>query len=165
MLQFLVNTRQKSPFPVRRHRKIPGLLPSFPGSFSPSHKPFRMNTFISVHSKQVQLPQNQHLHKNPGGEGGLLLTRTLTKNFCPASIASKGPLLVPALPRFFVTSLFPPQTRSAMLPSMRWKKKRPPTRTSATAAVEANRSGPGGWPWPVSAQRKPSMTPAMGLRP
>src|ERR1035438_3158318 len=46
---------------------------------------------------------------------------------------------------------------------MRWKKKRPPRRTTMTAEAEASISGPGATPWPVRAHRKPSMTPAMGL--
>jgi len=58
-----------------------------------------------------------------------------------------------------------PHTRSATVPSMRLKKKRPPTTMMATTALEARRSRPGACPRPVMAQRKSSMTPAMGLRP
>src|SRR5271165_3941446 len=53
-------------------------------------------------------------------------------------------------------------TRSAILPSMRLKKIRPPKSTALTIATEAYRVAAGACPVPVSAQRKPSMTPAMG---
>src|SRR5271170_2083715 len=86
--------------------------------------------------------------KTPGGEGG-----------------GASRFLVISLPHYILTSFFLPQTRSAMLPSMRWKKNSPPTRTSTTAAVDARRSGPGGCPCPVSAHRNPSITPAMGFSP
>src|SRR5208283_732474 len=56
-------------------------------------------------------------------------------------------------------------TRSAMLPSMYLKKARPPRTATRTMATEAIRMEPGAGPRPVSAQRKPSMTPAMGFRP
>src|SRR5271166_1548487 len=56
-------------------------------------------------------------------------------------------------------------TRSAMLPSMRLKNKRPPKTATPTMPTEAKRLAAGGWPVPVSAQRKPSITPAIGFRP
>src|SRR5271154_528390 len=58
-----------------------------------------------------------------------------------------------------------PHTRSAMAPSILWKKNSPPSRIKTTTALEASSSGPGGWPCPVSAQRNPSITPAMGFSP
>src|SRR5258708_5940549 len=58
-----------------------------------------------------------------------------------------------------------PQTRSATVVSMRLKKISPPTNTTPTPAADASSSSPGGWPTPVSAQRNPSITPAIGLRP
>src|SRR5580704_11434524 len=69
---------------------------------------------------------------------------------------------------FLVTSLLPyflPHTRSAIAPSIRWKKNNPPTNTTTTAAVDASNNGPGGCPCPVSAHRNPSITPAMGFNP
>src|SRR6266481_4245685 len=52
-----------------------------------------------------------------------------------------------------------------MLVSIRWKKKRPPSKTTQTPTADAAIAAPGGCPCPVSAQRKPSITPAMGLSP
>src|SRR5690349_1717392 len=58
-----------------------------------------------------------------------------------------------------------PHTRSAIAPSILWKKKSPPTSASTTAAVDASSNGPGLCPCPVSAHRNPSITPAMGFSP
>src|SRR5713101_324760 len=58
-----------------------------------------------------------------------------------------------------------PQTRSATVPSIRLKKKSPPRRTITTATEEMSRMSPGGWPRPVMAHRKPSITPAIGFNP
>src|SRR2546425_734392 len=58
-----------------------------------------------------------------------------------------------------------PQTRSATVPSIRLKKKSPPRRTITTATAETSRMSPGGWPRPVMAHRKPSITPAIGFNP
>src|ERR1700719_920649 len=57
------------------------------------------------------------------------------------------------------------QTRSAMFDSILWKKKSPPIRTTPTPMADAAMAMPGGCPCPVSAQRNPSMTPAMGFNP
>src|SRR5206468_5729093 len=59
----------------------------------------------------------------------------------------------------------PRHTRSATEVSMRLKKTSPPRTTSATAKAEASSSRLGACPRPVMAQRKPSITPAMGLSP
>src|SRR5260370_1270729 len=56
-------------------------------------------------------------------------------------------------------------TRSATVVSMRLKKISPPTSTTATPPADASSSSPGAWPTPVSAQRNPSITPAMGFSP
>src|SRR6267143_4546136 len=52
-----------------------------------------------------------------------------------------------------------------MLVSIRWKKKRPPSSTTQTPIAEAAIAAPGGCPCPVSAHRKPSITPAIGFSP
>ena len=57
------------------------------------------------------------------------------------------------------------QTRSAIAPSMRWKKNSPPRTTTMTMPEEASSRAPGGCPCPVNAHRKPSITPAMGFSP
>src|SRR5712691_225978 len=59
----------------------------------------------------------------------------------------------------------PLHTLSAIVPSILWKKNSPPTSTAATPAADASSSGPGACPCPVSAQRKPSITPAIGFNP
>src|SRR5206468_10937902 len=59
----------------------------------------------------------------------------------------------------------PRHTRSATEVSMRLKKNNPPRTTNATAKAEASSSRLGACPRPVIAQRKPSITPAMGLSP
>src|ERR1041384_548347 len=56
-------------------------------------------------------------------------------------------------------------TRSATVPSIRWKNISPPTRIASTATDEASISSFGGCPCPVSAHRKPSITPAIGFSP
>ena len=58
-----------------------------------------------------------------------------------------------------------PHTRSAIAPSILWKKNSPPSTTATTIPDEASSNGPGGCPCPVSAHRNPSITPAMGLSP
>ena len=58
-----------------------------------------------------------------------------------------------------------PQTLSAIFVSMRWKKNSPPISTSATPTADAAIAAPGGCPWPVSAHRNPSITPAIGFSP
>ena len=57
------------------------------------------------------------------------------------------------------------QTRSATFASTRWKKTKPPISSTTTHAADASISTFGGCPRPVSAQRKPSITPAMGFNP
>src|SRR5713226_7045875 len=57
------------------------------------------------------------------------------------------------------------QTRSAIFVSMRWKKNSPPITTTPTPTADAAIATPGGCPCPVSAQRNPSMTPAIGFSP
>ncbi len=58
-----------------------------------------------------------------------------------------------------------PYTRSAKVRSMRRKKNKPPTSSAAMASVELASSSQGGLEVPSSAQRKPSITPAIGLSP
>ena len=52
-----------------------------------------------------------------------------------------------------------------MFVSIRWKKKSPPSNTTPTPTADAAMATPGGCPCPVSAQRNPSMTPAIGFSP
>src|SRR5438094_3075778 len=59
----------------------------------------------------------------------------------------------------------PRHTRSATEVSILLKKTSPPRTTSATAKADASSSRLGACPRPVMAQRKPSITPAMGLSP
>jgi hypothetical protein len=97
-----------------------------------------------------------------------LTSHVKPKSFICHSYKKQGGWGYPLASPYLFTSLFHyffPYTRSAMLPSILWKKKSPPTRTSATAPVDASSSGPGGWPCPVNAHRKPSITPAIGFSP
>ena len=87
------------------------------------------------------------------------LFATLTKT---AGVVGDLPILERPPSPSSLTSL---HTRSATVVSMRLKKISPPTRTKATAIDEATRIRLGGRPCPVMAQRKPSITPAIGLRP
>src|ERR1700684_1574086 len=57
------------------------------------------------------------------------------------------------------------QTRSATVPSTRWKKINPATTSATTTIAETAICAPGGFPTPVSAHRNPSMTPAIGFSP
>src|SRR6266404_1106630 len=52
-----------------------------------------------------------------------------------------------------------------MFDSILWKKQSPPIRTTPTPTADAAMAMPGGCPCPVSAQRNPSMTPAIGFSP
>src|SRR5947207_15415369 len=63
-----------------------------------------------------------------------------------------------------LTSLVP-HTRSATVPSILWKNINPPTRITTTATADASIIWSGGCPWPVSAHRNPSITPAIGCNP
>src|SRR6266478_10217818 len=56
-------------------------------------------------------------------------------------------------------------TRSATVPSILWKNIIPPTSSTTTASADAANNAPGACPWPVNAQRKPSITPAIGFSP
>src|SRR6266851_2079014 len=56
-------------------------------------------------------------------------------------------------------------TRSATVPSILWKNIIPPTSSTTTATADAASNAPGACPWPVNAQRNPSITPAIGFNP
>jgi len=58
-----------------------------------------------------------------------------------------------------------PHTRSATVPSIRWKKNNPPATTTTTIPVDASSNNPGAFPCPVIAHRNPSITPAIGFSP
>src|SRR5713101_1664626 len=114
------------------------------------------------------LPQplyNPHL-RDPLGSAdskGLitLLESALTRSIPPNSFIIRTYKNRGVPPRYSVR----PQTRSATVPSIRLKKKSPPRRTITTATEETSRMSPGGWPRPVMAHRKPSITPAIGFNP
>src|SRR5262249_40196592 len=46
-----------------------------------------------------------------------------------------------------------------------WKKISPPSKMTSTAALDASKLIAGACPWPVSAHRNPSITPAIGFNP
>ena len=56
-------------------------------------------------------------------------------------------------------------TRSAMAPSIRWKKNNPPSSNTSTPVADPSSTMLGACPCPVNAQRKPSITPVMGFNP